>query len=105
MGHQGSMTDKVQAIEYLDSRIIAPVKAAMDESGEPYRMLILPDHPTPIRIRTHSSAPVPYIIYDSRAQARRIARYTEKDAAATGLYTSEGYRLMERFLQAVPCEV
>lgn len=105
MGHQGSMTDKVQAIEYLDSRIIAPVKAAMDASGEDYRMLVLPDHPTPIRIRTHSSEPVPYIIYDSRHQSRKIARYTEKDAAVAGVLEADGYKLMDKFLQKIPCEV
>ena len=99
MGHQGSMTDKVTAIEYLDSRIIAPVKAAMDESGEDYRMLILPDHPTPIRIRTHSSDPVPFILYDSRHQTRKIARYTEKDAAATGICICDGYTLIDRFIE------
>lgn len=104
MGHQGSTTDKIQAIEYLDSRVIAPVKAAMDESGEPYRLLICPDHPTPIRIRTHSSEPVPYILYDSRFQTRKAARYTEQDAAATGNYTPDGYQLMEQFLQSPPCE-
>ena len=105
MGHQGSMTDKIQAIEYLDSRVVGPVKAAMDASGEPYRMLILPDHPTPIRIRTHSSEPVPYIIYDSRYQSRKIARYTEKDAAAAGMLEKDGYQLMEKFIQKQPCEV
>lgn len=99
MGHQGSMTDKVTAIEYLDSRIIAPVKAAMDECGEDYRMLILPDHPTPIRIRTHSSDPVPFILYDSRHQTRKIARYTEKDAAATGICICDGYTLIDRFIE------
>lgn len=105
MGHQGSLTDKVQAIEYLDRRVIARVKQAMDASGEAYRMLILPDHPTPIRIRTHSSEPVPYIIYDSRIQQRKLARYTEADAAATGLYTDAGHTLMDHFLQAVPCQI
>ena len=105
MGHQGSLTDKVQAIEYLDRRVIARVKQAMDASGEAYRMLILPDHPTPIRIRTHSSEPVPYIIYDSRIQQRKLARYTEADAAATGLYTDAGHTLMDRFLEAVACQV
>ncbi len=105
MGHQGILTDKVQAIEYLDSRVIAPIKAAMDASGEEYRLLVLPDHPTPIRIRTHSSEPIPYIMYDSRRQARRIARYNEAEAAATGAYWSDGYMLMEQFLQIVPCEV
>ena len=99
MGHQGSMTDKVQAIEYLDSRIVAPIKAAMDESGEEYRMLVLPDHPTPIRIRTHSSDPVPYVLYDSHRQSRKIARYSETEAAAAGEYTADGYQLMERFLK------
>ena len=104
MGHQGSMTDKITAIEYLDSRIIAPVKAAMDESGEDYRMLILPDHPTPIRIRTHSSEPVPFILYDSRHQAKKVARYTERDAAATGVYIQDGYTLMEQFIEKTPFE-
>lgn len=99
MGHQGNIAHKVQAIEYLDSRIVAPIKAAMDESGEPYRMLILPDHPTPIRIRTHTSEPVPYILYDSRYQRRRLARYTEAEAAASGEYIKDGYKLMEQFLQ------
>ncbi len=98
MGHQGSLEHKVQAIEYLDSRVVAPIKAAMDASGEDYRLLILPDHPTPIRIRTHTSQPVPYIIYDSRHQNRRIARYTEAEAAAGGCI-DEGYTLMERFLE------
>ena len=105
MGHQGSAAHKVQAIEYLDSRIIAPIKAAMDASGEDYRLLVLPDHPTPIRIRTHTSGPVPYVIYDSRRQNRRIARYSEAEAATTGVYMSDGYMLMEQFLQTVPCEV
>ena len=105
MGHQGSTTDKVQAIEYLDSRVVGPVKAAMDASGEAYRLLVLPDHPTPIRIRTHSSEPVPYILYDSGMQRRSGLRYTEKDAAATGNLEQDGYRLMEKFLQKQPCEI
>ena len=105
MGHQGSTTDKVQAIEYLDSRVVGPVKAAMDASGEAYRLLVLPDHPTPIRIRTHSSEPVPYILYDSGMQRRSGLRYTEKDAAATGNLEQDGYRLMEEFLQKQPCEI
>lgn len=102
MGHQGSMENKIKAIENLDSRVIAPIKAAMDESGEDYRLLVLPDHPTPIRIRTHTSQPVPYIIYDSRHQAKKLAHYNEAEAAATGLYTSQGHELMAHFLQSCP---
>lgn len=99
MGHQGNIQHKILSIEYLDRRIIARVKQAMDESGESYRMLILPDHPTPIRCRTHTSDPVPYILYDSTRQARKISRYSEKEAAATGIFEPVGYKLMDRFLQ------
>ena len=98
MGHQGSMKMKIEAIENLDSRVIAPIKAALDASGEDYRMLVLPDHPTPIRIRTHTSDPIPYVVYDSRRQVRRIARYTEAEAAALGVCIEDGYKLMEQFL-------
>ena len=98
MGHQGSMENKIKAIENLDSRVIAPIKAAMDESGEDYRLLILPDHPTPIRIRTHTSEPVPYIIYDSRRQEKKLAHYNEKEAAQTGNSFPTGYELMDHLL-------
>ena len=98
MGHQGSAGNKIKAIEYLDSRIVAPVKEKMDASGQPYRMLIMPDHPTPIRCRTHTSDPVPYILYDSTVDRKKIAHYTEKEAAATGILEAQGYRLMDRLL-------
>lgn len=98
MGHQGSIANKITAIEALDTRVVAKVKEALDASGEPYRMLITPDHPTPIRCRTHTSDPVPYILYDSQTQRRSLARYSERDAKATGVYLSEGYRLLDRLL-------
>lgn len=99
MGHQGAMMDKVQAIEYLDSRVVGPAKAALDASGEDYRLLIVPDHATPIAIRTHNSDPVPYILYDSRRQAKKIARYTEAEAAATGIFEPNGHLMMDKLLQ------
>ena len=99
MGHQGSVENKIKAIEYLDSRVISVVKEKMDASGEPYRLLILPDHPTPIRCRTHTSDPVPYILYDSTREARKISRYTEKDAEATGILETQGYRLLDKLLR------
>ena len=98
MGHQGSVENKIKAIENLDSRVIAPIKTAMDESGEDYRLLVLPDHPTPIRIRTHTSDPVPYVIYDSRRQARKIAHYNEKEAAATTNRFTSGHLLLGHLL-------
>ena len=99
MGHQGNLEHKVLSIEYLDRRLIGPVMEAMDASGEDYKMLIMPDHPTPISIRTHTSDPVPYLIYDSTRQRKTIARYNEKEAAAIGNFEPEGFRLMERFLK------
>ena len=60
--------------------------------------MILPDHPTPIRCRTHTSDPVPYLIWDSTRQAKKIAHYSEKEAAATGENLTEGWKLLDRFL-------
>ena len=99
MGHQGAMMDKVQAIENIDRLVVGPVKAALDASGEDYRLLIVPDHATPIAIRTHNSDPVPYVLYDSRRQQKRIARYNEKEAAATGIFEPNGHKLIEKLLQ------
>ena len=98
MGHQGHLKEKILAIEDLDRRIIAPIKAAMEAAGEQFRMLVLPDHPTPLRIRTHSSDPVPYVLYDSTRQQRKIAHYNEKEAAATGNFVPMGHMLLEQFM-------
>ena len=65
MGHQGNAANKIEAIERIDRDVIATLKARMDESGEPYRLLYLPDHPTPICKRTHTNDSVPYLLYDS----------------------------------------
>lgn len=98
MGHQGLLKEKIQSIEYLDRRLIAPVKKAMEDAGEDFRMLVLPDHPTPIRLRTHTGDPVPYVLYDSTRQRKSIRKYTEAEAEATGNYEPNGYRLIERLL-------
>ena len=99
MGHQGLVEEKVKSIEDLDRRLIAPIKQAMEEAGEDFRMLVLPDHPTPIRIRTHSSDPVPYVLYDSTKQRRTAKRYTEAEARATGIFEPKGYKLLEQLLE------
>lgn len=98
MGHQGRLLDKVKSIEYLDSRLIAKVKQAMEDAGEDYRMLVLPDHPTPIRIRTHTSDPVPYVLYDSTRQEKKRARFTEEEARNAGNFEPNGYRLLEQLI-------
>ena len=99
MGHQGELDHKILAIEDLDSRIIAPLRKAMEDAGEDYRMLVLPDHPTPLRIRTHSPDPVPYVLYDSTKERRSVRKYTEEEAMAANHFEPQGHILMERFLK------
>lgn len=99
MGHQGSVERKIQAIEYLDERVIRIVKEGLEKSGEDFRMLVLPDHPTPIAVRTHVSDPVPYMLYDSTAPVDNKGLYTEADAEAGGIYEPEGYTLIDHLLQ------
>ena len=99
MGHQGSVERKVAAIEYLDQRLIQRIAAKMDASGEDYRLLIMPDHPTPIRCRTHVSDPVPYLIYDSRKKEGSGLLYSEANAKKTGIYVEQGYQLMDKLLE------
>lgn len=99
MGHQGSVEKKIQAIEYLDERIIGPIRKALDQSGEPYRLLVLPDHPTPIRVRTHTSDPIPYLLYDSEKELRRIGAYNEREAEISGILVEQGYELIARLFQ------
>lgn len=96
MGHQGSVERKVKAIENIDTRILSRVTEKMDASGEDYRLIVLPDHPTPIRTRTHSSEPVPYMLYDSAKPLDKNWLYNEKEAQAAGNFVPEGYQLINQ---------
>lgn len=98
MGHQGSMERKVQAIENLDQRIIKPIAEGLEAAGEDYRMLILPDHPTPVSIRTHTGDSVPYLLYDSTAPQSHTWHYNEAEAAETDNYVEEGHTLIDYLL-------
>lgn len=97
MGHQGSIERKVQAIENLDHRVIRHVIEQMDASGEPYRLLVQPDHPTPIRVRTHTSDPVPYLLYDSTKEEKHDWKYNEREAKESGNDIAHGYEMMGYF--------
>lgn len=95
MGHQGSIEKKIKAIEYLDQRVVARIKEGMDASGEDYRMLVLPDHPTPICVKTHTCDPVPYVLYDSRnKEGKEGVRYSEEEAEKTGKLLENGHELI-----------
>lgn len=99
MGHQGSVKDKIKAIEYIDDQVIGPVAEKLRQSGVDFRMLILPDHPTPVRVRTHTSDPVPYLLYDSTEVQEGCGTYCEKTGRESGKMLEEGYRLIEHLLE------
>lgn len=99
MGHQGSAERKVQAIEYIDAKVVAPLKKALDEAGASYRMLILPDHPTPVRVRTHTSDCVPYMLYDSDNEVAKTWDYNEKNARVSGNIFAKGHTLIDYLLE------
>lgn len=99
MGHQGSLERKIQAIEYLDSEVIGPVVAQMEAAGEAFRLLVLPDHPTPIRVRTHTSDNVPYMLYDSTRHQEHTWNYNEEEGRKSGNFVEEGHKLIDKFLE------
>lgn len=99
MGHQGSVERKVQAIEFLDQRVIGPLTRALDEAGTEYRLLVMPDHPTPIRVRTHTADSVPYLLYDSQASRKESWNYNEREAKLSGNYISKGHAMMDKLLE------
>ncbi|MDO5521941.1 MAG: cofactor-independent phosphoglycerate mutase [bacterium] len=99
MGHQGSVERKVQSIEYLDQRVIKIIKDEMEQAGADFRMLVLPDHPTPISCRTHTGNPVPYMLYDSTDKKQYNHFYNEEEAAKSGNEIMEGYTLIDYLLQ------
>ena len=99
MGHQGLVNEKIEAIEKLDKHVVQILIEELEKSGEDYRIMILPDHPTPIRIRTHSCDPVPYLLYDNRKKLGSQEDYSEVTAAASGHVWKDGYRLMDYLLE------
>ncbi|NBJ92422.1 cofactor-independent phosphoglycerate mutase [Parablautia muri] len=99
MGHQGSVEKKVQAIEYLDKRVIGPLVKSLDAEGTNYRLLVMPDHPTPIRVRTHTSDSVPYLLYDSASPKKESHNYNEKEAGESGNFVSQGHTIINKLLE------
>lgn len=99
MGHQGSVEKKVKAIQYLDTRVIGPAVEKLAAAGVDYRLLVLPDHPTPIRVRTHTSDSVPYLLYDSTEEKEGSRDYNEREGRAGGILVAEGHRLIDRLFE------
>ena len=98
-GHRAETDNKVLSVELIDRKILAPVYEYLRSTAEDFKILVLPDHPTPIEIRTHSMEPVPFFLYDSRKDVCGVTTFTEAAAAETGLYIPDGFTLMERVIE------
>jgi len=96
MGHRGSTDDKVKAIELIDREIIGRL---LEWKGGQIRVLVMPDHPTPIKLKTHCAEPVPFLIWGAGVKSNGAARFTEAETARTSILVDPGYRLMDIFLK------
>lgn len=97
-GHHGDVEHKIYSIEQIDEKVVRRVTEGLREFGEPFSVMVLPDHPTPIKTMTHCSDPVPYLIYRSNEPVIGTAKYDEVHAAASGKFVQSGVDLMKRFL-------
>lgn len=95
-GHRAEVENKVQAISLIDKKILGPVTEALERMGD-YRVLVMPDHATPIELRTHTNEPIPFLLYDSTNPRKGITPFHEKTAKQTGVFVPEGFRLMAEF--------
>lgn len=98
-GHRGEAENKVKAIELIDSLAVKPMLEYLESCNEDYRVLVMPDHPTPLETKTHSREPVPFLIYDSRLDKPGVSSFTEDNAAQTGIFIEHGPDIMSIFLE------
>ena len=98
-GHRAEIENKVLSIEKIDAEILTPVLAYLESTGEDFRIACLPDHPTPVAIRTHSMEPVPFMIYRSDRKEKGVSTLTEDTAEACQNYLPDGTVLMEKVIR------
>jgi 2,3-bisphosphoglycerate-independent phosphoglycerate mutase len=98
-GHRAEIENKVLAIELIDKKILAPVYEYLKNSGDDFKIMVLPDHPTPLAIRTHTITPVPFFIYSSGEDVEGVDTFNEFTAKATQNYVPKGHTLMETLVK------
>lgn len=97
-GHRHEIENKVKSIELIDDRIVGPIIEGLEKYDD-YRILILPDHPTPLSLRTHTAEPVPFLLYQkTNPKKSGVTGYDELQAAKTGIIFNDGYKLMGHFI-------
>lgn len=98
-GHRAEIENKVLSIELIDKNILFPVYEYLKKCDDDFKIMVLPDHPTPIRMRTHSIDPVPFFMYCSRKKRSGVKSFDEETALQTGLYIPHGYELMKKLIE------
>jgi 2,3-bisphosphoglycerate-independent phosphoglycerate mutase len=98
-GHAGEVKEKVLAIERIDRHIVGPVLGMLQNCKDEYKLLVSPDHPTPCTVRTHVNEPVPFEVCGTNVPHNGARKYTEADAASTGLFLARGWEMMDYFLK------
>lgn len=98
-GHEGDYNLKIKTIENLDSRVCKPILEAVQQMNEPITIAVLPDHPTPCRIRTHTGEPVPFLIYWPGDHADSVERFSEHSAQQGSYGLLEGEQFINEFLK------
>ena len=93
-GHAGNAAEKIEAIQRIDAEVVSRLRSYRDDS---LRILVLPDHPTPVAARTHVAEPVPFLMWGSGFEANEAVRFTEPEAKKTGLLVPLGHNVMSRF--------
>lgn len=97
-GHRHEIQNKVKAIELIDEHILGPVSEYLASTGETFKILITPDHATPLSLKTHTNDPVPFMIYNSADSKKGVETFNEKTAAETGLFVETGHSIMNKFI-------
>ncbi len=98
-GHRAETENKVRSIELIDQKILKPVYDYLASCGEAFRIMVLPDHPTPIRLRTHTILPVPFFLYDSEKSVEGVSCFCEDSATEKAYYIENGFTLMNLMLK------
>jgi 2,3-bisphosphoglycerate-independent phosphoglycerate mutase len=98
-GHMGDLRLKIEAIEVFDEKIVGPILRGMNGFGR-HKVMVLPDHPTPLSLRTHTADPVPFVIYSNESEAKsgQVESFDEDSARQSGIFVEKGFELIERFL-------
>ena len=98
-GHRAEIENKVLSIELIDEKILKPIYEYFTTCGEDFKIMVLPDHPTPLKLRTHTITPVPFFIYSSNNEVKGVDTWNEFTAEKTGYYEPHGYKLMETLVK------